>query len=245
MNGARADWTILEEAGVQEQITKVARSRARYGNYERADVEQELRILLATKAEAARAAMALGPGALNDWLWQRHRDTSSRHRVKVYGKGQVYVKTFPSSDEDMIAAYLDAPRFALHSTPGGAYSPVQVAEILPSLWTQQPTGCQRTPDGDMPRTATRDAASASTAWATRADIRRAWRLAPLTYKQRRALFLRFAGPCQCTYGEIADHEGIKKQSAEERVNRGISCIVRWLNGEEVKDYGTGTLTNAA
>lgn len=73
---ARADWTLMSEDGVAGIVRSVARSFARdYGlTLEAEDAYQEAQILLATRSQQARAALAQGGGVLYRWLHQRLRD---------------------------------------------------------------------------------------------------------------------------------------------------------------------------
>jgi hypothetical protein len=82
---ARTDWSILEEEGVIGVAEVVAMKAAdEYGlTLERDDAYQEALLLLATRSRQARAALALGTGALHRWLRQRLRDkhlTEVKHR---------------------------------------------------------------------------------------------------------------------------------------------------------------------
>jgi hypothetical protein len=82
----RPDWSIITEEtdGIaQRAARKASDSYSSVLEYE--DAYQEALILLATRPSKARAALELGPGALNRWLGQRLRDahlTKEKHRSK-------------------------------------------------------------------------------------------------------------------------------------------------------------------
>ncbi|OKI45135.1 sigma factor-like helix-turn-helix DNA-binding protein [Micromonospora sp. CB01531] len=80
------------------------------------------------------------------------------------------------------------------------------------------------------RKATTNPKRGNTHYAHLADIHAAWRHGQLTLKERRAVFMRYG--LGLTQREIGLHEGITKQSAEERISRGVGRLVAHLNGDE-------------
>lgn len=71
---AEADWTILQEEGMEPVLQAVARKAGKvYGlTLEREDAEQEARIILAVNAAYARERVKeAGFAGLNRWLWQQ------------------------------------------------------------------------------------------------------------------------------------------------------------------------------
>lgn len=83
---ARTDWSVVTEEtdGIAQRAARKAAD-----NYpsvlEYDDGYQEALLLMASRPDQARAALALGPGALYRWLGQRLRDTfltQEKHRSK-------------------------------------------------------------------------------------------------------------------------------------------------------------------
>lgn len=117
------------------------------------------------------------------------------------------------------------------------YQRDEVKRLLPLVWNEsyaawgnieKPTR----PDVDMP-TATADPSHGNTLWALYADIRNAWKLAPLTLKEKRALFMRYAA--DWTEQEIGDHEGVTHRAVSYRIERGEGKLTAWLNGDKYVD----------
>lgn len=111
-----------------------------------------------------------------------------------------------------------------------------VTRLLPAIWNDDYAygmTVDVAPDPDMPR-AKADPARGGTLLAHLADIRRAWRDAPLTVQERRALFLGHG--FGLTVKEIAADLGItRRQTVSEWEAEGISKLTAFLNGEEIED----------
>lgn len=68
-------------------------------------------------------------------------------------------------------------------------------------------------------------------WAHCADIQRAWKLAPLTLRQRQVLYLRFAwGDLQM---DIAHTLDVDQSTVSRALDAGLATIEAFLNGTEV------------
>jgi hypothetical protein len=82
----RPDWSVItdETDGIaQRAARKAAENYPSVLEYE--DAYQDALVLMATRPSKARAALDLGPGALNRWLTQRLRDqhlTGEKRRSK-------------------------------------------------------------------------------------------------------------------------------------------------------------------
>lgn len=70
---------------------------------------------------------------------------------------------------------------------------------------------------------------------TLADIRRAWRIAPLPRHERVALFLAYGAGWRTR--EIADYLGAPRRTVSEWMSRGVGRIVRVLAGGSGEDEG--------
>lgn len=83
---ARTDWSVVTEEtdGIAQRVArKAAESYPTALEYD--DARQEALLLMASRPDQARAALALGPGALYHWLTQRLRDgflTQEKRRSK-------------------------------------------------------------------------------------------------------------------------------------------------------------------
>lgn len=112
------------------------------------------------------------------------------------------------------------------------YALDEIEELLPGVW--DPTLVlnrvdPHAPDPDMPR-ATPNPAEGFTKVVELADIRRAWRLAPLALEQRRALFAVF-GLHETTRG-AEQLLGVDHTTVTRHKIAGLKVLYRFLNGRE-------------
>ena len=113
-----------------------------------------------------------------------------------------------------------------------------VERTLPAVWDDayltQGFRDDTAPDPDMPKGSVDHSKGGGTVVAI-ADVRRAYRQAGLTVKQRQALLLRYGmdEPAE----EAGVLLGIHKRKVNERCERGVGVLVAWLNGGEVEDEG--------
>ena len=123
---------------------------------------------------------------------------------------------------------------------GSRYTVAILEEVLPALWDESlhaepinnPEG---RPEPGMPR-AQSNPAHSHLWWAVVADIRRAWEEAPLTLKQRRAVFMHYGlrWPTALT----GAHLGCHHTNVTRRVERALINMSRWLDGEELESDDT-------
>lgn len=111
-----------------------------------------------------------------------------------------------------------------------SYTREMVQELVPTIWDRQYVWGMvddERPDPDMPK-AKGPKNAKNTLWAYLADIRVAWDRAPLSIKERQALVLCGGLDLNFVLGGVV--LGIRKQSAQERYERGIGKLTDFLNG---------------
>jgi DNA-directed RNA polymerase specialized sigma24 family protein len=127
-----------------------------------------------------------------------------------------------------------------------AYNRALVEHLLPAVWDQDAAYGIRNPhapDHDMPK-ARPNPKTGNTIAAHLADIRSAWRKAPISPEEQRALFMRFC--LDWEYGDIGRHDGVHKSTAQRRCESGVGRITAWLNGDEyVAGYDNDDLNEVA
>lgn len=112
-----------------------------------------------------------------------------------------------------------------------SYTPELVDRLLPAVWdysivqVSNPTA----PDPDMPKVK-QDPKLSGTILAMLADIRSAWRKAPLVHEDRVALLLTYA--FDWSQQEIADISSVSQRSVSSRLARGTGILLFTLNGKE-------------
>lgn len=115
-----------------------------------------------------------------------------------------------------------------------SYTPELVDRLLPAVWDYTITQVANptAPDPDMPKVK-QDPKLSGTILAMLADIRSAWRTAPLLHEDRVALFLTHA--FDWSQQEVADISSVSQQSVSIRLSRGIGVILHTLNGKPYED----------
>ncbi|MDG4783218.1 hypothetical protein O7614_26515 [Micromonospora sp. WMMD961] len=135
-----------------------------------------------------------------------------------------------------------------------SYDRALVERLLPAIWDKdfaygmenpeapQPIkGCQihakrdGTPKEDCAccdpsvRKTTVNPKLGNTLYAHLADIHAAWRRVPLTFRQRRALFMQYG--LDWTHREIARHEAVDRSVITRRIETAVGHLVAELNGD--------------
>lgn len=114
-----------------------------------------------------------------------------------------------------------------------SYTRELVEQLLPAAWDDlfalNGLDSPYRPDPDMPRVAA-NPKTGNTIYAMLADIRTAWRMAPLSTNESTALRLRFRD--DYSKSEIGTAMGMKRQSATEYIDSGVGRIAAYLNGED-------------
>lgn len=106
---------------------------------------------------------------------------------------------------------------------------------MPAVWDGDAAygiKAEQVPDADMPR-GYKDPKKGSPLFVHIADIKQAWKQAPLTLVEKQSLLLRHG--LDYGYEEIADVRGVRKQSAQEATERAVGKVTAWLNGEKYID----------
>lgn len=116
------------------------------------------------------------------------------------------------------------------------YDRQAVERLLPAVWDDKYLvdgfRSDEAPDPDMPKGSVDKSKSGGHVVAI-ADIRQAWKYAPVTLKQRQALLLRYGmdEPVE----DVALLLGIHKRKVQERLERGVGVLTYWLNGNEIEE----------
>lgn len=116
-----------------------------------------------------------------------------------------------------------------------AYNRALVEFILQSCWDPEAAYGVRNPyvaDADMPRAASNPKLQSPLA-AHLADIRRAWKQAPLTMPERRAVFLHYGVDMSET--ETGRFLKLPRQTVQAQLVRGVGKLTAWLNQEAYVD----------
>lgn len=116
---------------------------------------------------------------------------------------------------------------------GGIYTRDMIQALLPAVWDDSycygAPAAPNAPPPDMPK-GYANKAQANTLYAALADIKAAWKKAPLTMRERRCLLLRFGFDYE--YQDIGAIEGVTKQGAQTATERGVGRLMFWLNGAD-------------
>lgn len=115
-----------------------------------------------------------------------------------------------------------------------SYTPEMVAVLLPAVWDNTVTKVNNphAPDPDMPKVKA-DPKLSGTVLAMLADIRSAWKKAPLEVEDRKAMFLTYA--LDWSQQEVADVSAVTQQSVSNRLARGMAIVLFTLNGKAWED----------
>lgn len=115
-----------------------------------------------------------------------------------------------------------------------SYTPELVAVLMPAVWDSTVTTVSNptAPDPDMPKVKS-DPKLSGTVLAMLADIRSAWKKAPLLHEDRVALFLTYA--VDWSQQEIADASVVDQSSVSRRLARGMNVMLFTLNGKPYED----------
>lgn len=119
-----------------------------------------------------------------------------------------------------------------------SYTPEMVALLLPAVWDSGVTQVRNPhePDPDMPKVKA-DPKLSGTILAMLADIRSAWKCAPLVHEDRVALFLTYA--VDWSQQEVADVSVVDRSTVSRRLARGLNILLFTLNGKEWEDNDEG------
>ena len=118
---------------------------------------------------------------------------------------------------------------------GGYYNRALVEHLMPAIWDEQAAYGIRNPqapDADMPKGFV-NVKEGGTLLAHLADIRRGWSTAPMTAVERQSLAYRYRW--DLTFEEIGKLRGVRKQSVQEAVEKGVGKLTAHLNGEAYID----------
>lgn len=112
------------------------------------------------------------------------------------------------------------------------YSRDEIEQYMPGVWdTERVLNAPdpREPDPEMPK-AQVDPRAGDLGIIGVADMKRAWKLAGLTLREKQVLYLRFAW--DDLVQDIAHTLDISHQAVSKTLDRGMERIEKFLNGEE-------------
>lgn len=108
------------------------------------------------------------------------------------------------------------------------YERRQVEALLTAMWNGDAVVDDLQPDQGMPR-AKANPSHMGNGLVAMIDIRRAWIATQLAQQEREALVLHYErGYTQALIGESIS---VSRQTAGERIDSGVSAVLRYLNGE--------------
>jgi DNA-directed RNA polymerase specialized sigma24 family protein len=116
-----------------------------------------------------------------------------------------------------------------------SYDRRAVEHLLPAVWSEVAAyGIQRDdlPDPGMPK-AKSNPAHSNTLYAMLADIRQAWKRAPVPFPERQALFTVYA--LGLTHNEAGRLIDCDRSTVTRRAERGVGRVTAWLNGDTYDD----------
>lgn len=111
------------------------------------------------------------------------------------------------------------------------YSRDQIEEALRDVWDMGMgfgTTNPLSPDMDMPRSPSVDPSHGGGDLAARADLSRAWGMAPLTPTERRRVFMSYAlgWPIKL----MAAHDGVDRKAITKSIENGLAKVTEAVNG---------------
>ena len=228
-------WEVLRLPVVDEMVRWLVRVLVReYDVADEEDLLQEARLMVATRP-GLHECVLVADDAIDLMRYRLRQDLVDHLETPArQAKATTSLVAPHEYEEDSLRPVAPTPL----RDYGAAYDRALVEALLPAVWdSQYAYGMQaeNAPDADMPR-GTINKATNGTLAAHLADIRTGWKRAPLTLKERRALFLAYAvGDTQAAIGA---HEGCIQPVIATRIASGIGKIVATLNGESLTNRFT-------
>jgi len=228
--GLAPNWGLIDDPQVVNVARKVSKSIAdtNQGILEAEDIEQECLILIAGTPSLAERAIMREYGTLYHEL---RCDVLDKFVRPLLRSGEMDKRKYRTTSPELAE---DTAPFVDFNDGTGDYNADTVKMLLPAVWDESYAyglpQREDAPDADMPRVAGNKARSNSH-WAYIADIKTGWNKTPLTIREKRALFMRYA--LAWTQEEIANHEGISQQAIAVRINAAVNKITARLNGAHI------------
>lgn len=222
--------------------------------WEADDVEQECLMLIASTPDLMQFARGEEYGLLHarlgQVLWHRlmrpmedrgygglfyrvpDPDHPGKFMTEEKYKSIPFVEDAEADDSEALNSLtMSASSVSLHDNTGH-YNTELIQELLPAVWDDSYAygmpDSELDPERGMPRPRGNKART-NTHWAYVADIRSSWKRAPLTLKERRALFLKHA--MNWTLDDIAVNQGSDKGTISKRIATAETRLVAYLNGD--------------
>lgn len=251
------DWSVLEypdvRAVARKAASKVATDYINLATWDFDDLLQEAYINLATRPEVVREYLE-GPDGTNllyhDILMdlvnlvtpEAERRFCKGTRVEgeraACGATRVHEGHPRSMSFDALQEVgketADERPASATDTPVGDYSRELVEQLLPAVWDRSMAYGMtnpNAPDPDMPGGAI-DVSHGCTLYAHLADIKTAWKRAPLTLKEKRAVLLRHG--LGWDHREIAELEGVSRKVITVRLDTAVGKMRDHLNGADLR-----------
>ena len=226
------DWSVLEVEGVADVIHQAAAKVARQFELDPEDLQQEAGILVCDlRTNLPETVLCEEPqlGMLQYRLEQdlvNKVETEVRHRNQQVSYEERYDEPADGGDDQMRTPVIVAQREAV-----SGYTRELVESLIPAIWDADfcyGVKVENAPDADMPRGST-NKATGNTLAAHIADIKVGWAKAPLTRRERQAIFLHLG--LDWSQREAAFNLGITREAVSQFVSGGVGKIVAELNGD--------------
>lgn len=229
------DWDIFAIEGVEACCTSAARAISRHAEYGQHvtfdDLEQEAFIIAASMGEEVRlAAAGKGEVGLGGISLRIKRDLMNMaHTQQQRGQRNTsYEERY--NPEDGVGIDLVAPNGTSGEVVG--YTRELIESLIPAIWDEDfcyGVTSDTAADPDMPRGST-NKAHGSTLLAHIADIKVAWKKAPLRLEEKRALILAFG--LDWGQQEIAQELGATQSAISKWITSGTLKLLASLGEDE-------------
>lgn len=235
MRGNASHWKIVEDTRVKRVVRNAAQSigNMNAGVVEVEDLFQEGLLIVAGTPKIAEHAVAGDAGM----LYKEVRERLYKAFVRPLDRsGELDARKYKTVTPEDAEASESAASYVTFDDGSGDYNADAVRLLLPAVWDESYAYSLPEPDNAPEQGMPRAAANKSTRnshWAYIADIKTGWEKTPLTFDERRAIFMRFG--LAWTQGDIAFHERVDQSTVSRRINTAISKIVARLNGAQISE----------
>ena len=225
------DWTVLEIDGVLAVCEQAATKVGKAFDLDIEDLEQEARIRACdTTSDHAKCVDPFSP-KLGMLQYQLEKDLVDLARTMAARRARntSFEERYDDSGDD--AGFVPKPVAMQIRTDFPVYTRELVEALLPAVWDEAfcyGMRAENAPDQDMPRAAPNKATN-GTLEAHIADIKRGWKQASLTVKERRALLLTYG--LDWTPKDAAFNQDRTRQVLELRTHRAVGKVMARLNGD--------------
>lgn len=221
-----AQWSVLDLEGVSESIEWVTSRVARNYEVEYDDLLQEARSRAARVPDLLACFDYDNDLTLGAFQFRLERDLVKIAQREVRGRHRMTSLEITAGIEQ-----LERPATIAIRKDVKDYDRELVEALVPGIWDEAycyGMQVENAPDHDMPRGST-NKATGNVLAAHLADIRSAWKRAPLSLGEKQAIFL-VVGQ-DWTQGEAGRHLNVPQRTISHRVYTGVGKLVALLNGD--------------